>query len=316
MRLLAIDDAPGTGEFLHRRDHREHDPEGPPGRRLQERAELHAQQGRAIEADAYRAPAERRVLLFEGRHVGQDLVAADVEGADRDRQVASGGKDRLVERLLLGGRRHALRHHELQFGAEQPNALGAGLGEMGEVDQQAGVEVKPDADLVAGQGRDVAESPVLSLATGAQAGLLGISRLDLGCGPHLDLAGGAVDDDRIARVAERRGVGDLADRGDAERARDDGDVAGRTAFLQHDAAQVGPLVIEERRRAHGARDEDRVFGHRGDASRLLADEAAQQPVGEVVEIVQAVAQIGVGLAQHPRAVVGLDALDGGFGREA
>ena len=46
------------------------------------------------------------------------------------------------------------------------------------------------------------------------------------------------------------------------------------------------------------------------------DEPVQQAVGEVVEIVQALAQIGVGLAQHAGAVVGLDALDRGLRREA
>ena len=42
----------------------------------------------------------------------------------------------------------------------------------------------------------------------------------------------------------------------------------------------------------------------------------QQAVGEIVEIVQALAQIGIGLAQHAGAVVGLHALDGGLGGEA
>jgi len=49
---------------------------------------------------------------------------------------------------------------------------------------------------------------------------------------------------------------------------------------------------------------------------ILAHQHAHQPVGEIVEVVQAVAQIGVGGAQHARAGIGLHALDAGFGGEA
>ena len=41
----------------------------------------------------------------------------------------------------------------------------------------------------------------------------------------------------------------------------------------------------------------------------MAEQLAQQTIGEVVEIVQPLAQIGVGLPQHAGAGVGLDALD-------
>ena len=49
---------------------------------------------------------------------------------------------------------------------------------------------------------------------------------------------------------------------------------------------------------------------------VLAHQHAHQPVGEIVEVVQAVAQIRIGGAQHARAGVGLHALDAGLGGEA
>ena len=49
---------------------------------------------------------------------------------------------------------------------------------------------------------------------------------------------------------------------------------------------------------------------------IPAEQLAHQPVGEIVEVVQALAQIGIGRAQHARAGVGLHALDRGFGGEA
>ena len=92
---------------------------------------------------------------------------------------------------------------------------------------------------------------------------------------------------------------------------------GRPAFLQHQAAQPFAVVIEQRGRAHGARDHDGVLRQLLFARRVvLAHQDAHQPVGEIVEIVQAVAQIRVGGAQHARAGIGLHALDAGLGGQA
>ncbi|MGY3106728.1 hypothetical protein ACVWW7_003355 [Bradyrhizobium sp. LM6.9] len=49
---------------------------------------------------------------------------------------------------------------------------------------------------------------------------------------------------------------------------------------------------------------------------ILADQLPHQAIAEILEIMQPVAQIGIGRAQHARAGVGLHALDGGFRREA
>ena len=133
----------------------------------------------------------------------------------------------------------------------------------------------------------------------------------------MHVAGRAVDDHGIARVGEAGGVGDLAHRGDAERARHDGDMRGRAAFLQHEAAQALAVVIEQRRRSHGAGDQHGVFRQALARRRVvLAEQLAHQPVGEVVEIMQPFAQIRIGDAQHPGAGVGLHALDRSLGGQA
>ncbi len=67
--------------------------------------------------------------------------------------------------------------------------------------------------------------------------------------------------------------------------------------FEHEAAQFGAIVFEQRGRPHGAGDDDGIVGQilvRG--HKTLAGQLMQQPVGEIVEIVQAFAQIGVGLA--------------------
>ena len=121
---------------------------------------------------------------------------------------------------------------------------------MRQVDEQAGIHHQRDAVAVAGDRRLVAKQPVLLLAPRPEADLLGIGGFDVGRRSQMDLAGGAVDDDRVAVLAERDDVRGLADGGDAERAGDDGDMAGRAALLEHQAADALAVVVEEFRRAH------------------------------------------------------------------
>ena len=121
----------------------------------------------------------------------------------------------------------------------------------------------------------------------------------------------------VARLDQSGGVGDLADGRNAERARHDRDVRGRPAFLQHQAAQPLAVVVEQRRRAHRARDQDGVLRQLLARRRvILPHQHPHQPVGEIVEVVQAVAQVRVGGAQHARAGIRLHAFDAGLGGEA
>ena len=107
-----------------------------------------------------------------------------------------------------------------------------------------------------------------------------------------------------------------ADGGDAKRPRDDGDVAGRSALLQDEAAHALAVVVEELGGTHGAGDDDRVARQVLPPRPVrLVHEDAEQPVGEVVEIVQPLAQQRIGLALQAGAGVALHLLDGGLGRE-
>ena len=203
------------------------------------------------------------------------------------------------------------------LGAEQADAARAGLGDVRQVDQQAGIDHQRDLLAVLGDAGPVAQRAVLRLAAGAQLDALAIGGLDVGRRPQMHVAGRAVDDDRVAGLDQPRDVVDLADRGDAERARHDRDMRGRAAFLEDQAAQLPAVVVEQRRRPHRARHHDGVVGQLLARRRVvLAHQLAHQPVGEVVEIVQPLAQIRIGDAQHAGAGVGLHALDAGFGGQA
>ena len=171
---------------------------------------------------------------------------------------------------------------------KRPIDFAPGLGQMRHVDQQARVHVQPDRDAVEADGRHVAQRAILRLLAGAHPRLLGVGRLDVRRRPQIDLAGVAVDDDRVALLDDLGDVGDVADRRHRERPRDDGDMARRARLLEHEAAQPGAVVVEQRRRAHRARDQDRALrqfvrqerrgsGRRADAGgdwRCRSDRAA------------------------------------------
>ena len=76
--------------------------------------------------------------------IGQHLVAADVDGAEGDRLALRRVEHVAVEPLLRLGAREGRGDHELQFGAEQADAAGAGLGQLRQVDRQPGIHHQVD----------------------------------------------------------------------------------------------------------------------------------------------------------------------------
>ena len=89
-----------------------------------------------------------------------------------------------------------------------------------------------------------------------------------------------------------------------------------TLFQDH-ASDFGAIVIEKFGRTHVARDDDRIGRKIAARSRgNLAGEDAQQAIGEIVEIMHALAQVWIGRAHHAGAIVVLHALDGGLGCQA
>ena len=188
MRELALDQVLGLVEFRDGRDHRKHDLQRAAAAGAQQRAQLRAQQGRPVEPEADRAPAERRILLFDVAHVGQHLVAADVEGAERHRLAVGGLDHGAIERVLLAGARKIRRYHELQLGAEQADARGPGIGDMRQVDAQPGIDQQSDLFAVPGHAGKIAQRLVLLLPPCPQPHALDIGGLHVRQRPQVQIA--------------------------------------------------------------------------------------------------------------------------------
>ena len=196
MGELVFDHRLGLIEFIDHGDHREHEFERAPARGAQQRADLAAHQAGAVEAEPDRAPAERGVFLFQAAHIGQHLVAADIERAERDRLLAGGVEHGAVKRELFADARHRGRDHELQLGAEQSDARSAGILDMRKIDEQAGIDHQRNGLAVLGDAGLVAQRLILFLPPRAQPDAFGIGILDILRRADIDFPAAAVDDDR------------------------------------------------------------------------------------------------------------------------
>ena len=170
---------------------------------------------------------------------------------------------------------------------------------------------------VLGSARHIAQCAVLRLPPRPQAHALGIGGFDFGRWPKIDRSRGAVDDHGIVGIGDADRIGDLADRRNPESPGDDRNVGVRGALFEHEAAQSLAIIVEQRRRPHAARDQDRVVGQLLARRRVVAaHQLPHQAVAEVLEIMQALAQVRIGRAQHPRAGIGLHPLDRSFRSKA
>ena len=188
------------------------------------------------------------------------------------------------------------------LGAVQADALGAGR--------------RPDAAgrcsrpaLSSSSTRDpVAASPPAGRAAlrkaprGAPRGCDASLRRSAGCprsAAPARLAVVAVDDHDVAgldpRVSTPRRGRPPGCRGRGRRSRH-----GRSASPPPAPGPEPPaVVVQQLGRAHRARDQDELVGQIGrGGGRRLPGQMLQQPVGEVVEIVQPLAQIGIGDLHH------------------
>ena len=90
--------------------------------------------------------------------------------------------------------------------AEQPDPGGAGLVDMRQIDREAGIDHQRHGLAVLGQARLVAQRQILQLPARAQPHALHIGGFHVGRGTDMHVAGGAVHDDRIARIDDASGI--------------------------------------------------------------------------------------------------------------
>jgi hypothetical protein len=127
----------------------------------------------------------------------------------------------------------------------------------------------------------------------------------------------AVDDDRVTVLGKRHRARRLPDNRNAHGARDDDYMARDGTLFKYQAAHVLARIVEQFGRAHGTRDDDRVVRKVGRRKLgAIAGKLAQEPVGEVVEIVHPFAQVRIRQTDHPCLGLALHPLDRRFRRQA
>jgi hypothetical protein len=160
-------------EFRHLAYHRQEQPQGAAVRRSEQRPDLVAEQGRPVERDTQGTPAKRRIFFADRPAIAGNLVAAQIERSKNDRLASGRVQHLLVKGDLIGKPRHVRADHELQLRAEQPDAVGARLVQMRQIEQKACVHVQADLDPVARHRRFIANGGKLRDALRQQR-LLGL----------------------------------------------------------------------------------------------------------------------------------------------
>ena len=260
---LLFDQPTGFGEFPGFGHHREHHIERAAGCSLQKRAGLDLHQAGAAERQPQRAPAHRRVFVFlVAVDIGHRLVAADIDGAEHYRLVARGFQYAAIQALLAFSARQGGRNQELEFGAEQPDAIGAGQRNRGGIIEQAGVHIEGDMAAILGNGRQIAHlGPLFGLTRFQRPHrLIGFDRGRRRPDQQRIVAG--VDDQFIAVIHVGKQLIDAAKYGHAHGAGHDDDVRRQAAFFQHHALQVALVIFQQFGRAEIAGNQ---YGIAGDA---------------------------------------------------
>jgi hypothetical protein len=102
----------------------------------------------------------------------------------------------------------------------------------------------------------------------------------------------AIDDDRIAVFRQRGNAGDLAHHRNAHGAGNDHHMAGNGPIFENKSADRSPWIVKQFRCPHGAGHDDGVL-RQALAAGNKTGQLPEQAVGEIVEIVQPLAQIGI-----------------------
>ena len=145
------------------------------------------------------------------------------------------------------------------------------------------------------------------------------ARLDggqhVGAGTQIGLTGLAVDDDEVAFRQPVAQPHDTADTGDLQGTGDDGGMAGGRALLKQEAPQLVAGIFQQIGRTEITGDKDRIVRQVA-LARSDAGQDPQQPVRQILEIVQPLLDIGVAGLGEPGAVLVPDAVNGGLGGQA
>ena len=151
----------------------------------------------------------------------------------------------------------------MQLGAKEAEPVGARFGKMGDIHQQAGIDMQFDPLSILGEGWFSAQRLVFALLARLKACLVPVGSDHFAGGANVDFTAICIDDDRIAFIDPLHDTSGLPDGGNAEGLGDNGNMTLTTRILDHQAAQARAVVVEQICWTHGAGDQNGVMGKPG-----------------------------------------------------
>jgi hypothetical protein len=272
-------------------DHRQQDTALPGRFDPQDRAQLLPQQFRPMQARTDAPQSERGIVLDGHRQIGERLVAAHIESADRERAPVEPPRDLLVHGVLLvlAGRGASIEKQELT--TQQAAALSTRVHGTRRLVWSAEVRVDAHPRAV-GHPSFLARKGALAFTAGAQGhNAFRGPRLQLGVRRQMQPP-------RLRIEQHGRAVQDLFDRwtgGDqhrqADRAREDRDVRRRTTASGAKTRDSRGIERRELRRQQVRGQHDRAVGQ----TRVVGQLEAEAECGEHLRL--EVAEVGSTFAE-------------------
>ena len=233
-RQFHVDEGAGAFELGDLGDHRKFDEQRPAAGRTDQRPQLLPQHGRAVEPDADRPPAHRRVVLGGMRQIGQHLVAADIERPEEHRAMLGLLEDALVVfgQILDVRETCPAPSAETRCETARPPRRRSSASCARSSSSPALIIslISIPSRVTGGTER---KRLVIGAAPAPRLDRGGHGLLDVGARPDQHIGVIAVDDDDVARLDPARRVVDPPDDRDVEGARHNRDMGGRRAFLEH-----------------------------------------------------------------------------------
>ena len=301
--------------FLKLRHKWEHDRQRPAIRRPDQRLQLHTHHTRFIQPHPDRAPAECRVRLIGGLHVGQNFIRADIERAEDHPLTARCLKNALIEAHQFRAFRHLVAYEELQLGAKQAHAFGARVIQRRQIGHQTCVHQQVNPLPVGGYGRLLTYGGIALLRLCLHGDLVTKGADDGIIGAQMHHAIVPIDQHMITVQTLCRDARRAHHQRNRQRPCHNRRMRANGTFLKDDPLELA-AIFQQFRRADIAGHQNGVFRQLSASVLALTCQNAQQAVREIIQIAQAFAQIGVLYLRHTATGEGLLFFHRSLGAEA
>jgi hypothetical protein len=283
----------GRAQVVDAVDHRQKNGDRMRGTQPKDGPQLRVQQGGMREQQPDAPKAHGRIGFAGQREIAERFVTADIENADhrfRRLQVFCRGA---VELVLLVFRGEMILDQEDELGAIQSDPISLDVRRRQRVGGLPDVGAEPDFDAIASDRRQADQAlqdALVNLQVGVQ---LIVLAQDFGLRIDEGASGQSIDDHQIARTNFPGRLRHLYERGDAERAGEDGGVRGEATFFDNQATHALAFQASNDGGENFAGDDHASLVNSRNIRQPVFRQVIEEASTDVVQIGGTLAEVGI-----------------------